>query len=220
MSKKKPTSFFFEHYSNGLIAKFINLQYPISLKYNEDLLNRVASRYPLIDKSLVALILKQFFQSWRDLLILGYTFELQKVFPFARLFFFYKPPIQGYIPYVESATKYSKKIERNQMTEPFDDEQEASYEYKPLDIEDIRANIKSYSSIKLAEMIVCDRYFGCYRDIAVLCMQQLAARRSAGDVFNFEDYIEQSFKKLPQLNQGAINIRDVISQTMGRAGKK
>jgi hypothetical protein len=59
----------------------LNRDYPISIKHNEDLVNRVHSRYPLLDKSEVAIIVKAVFTSFRDMLVLG------KVMNFHNLFF-------------------------------------------------------------------------------------------------------------------------------------
>ena len=89
-------------------------------------------------------------------------------------------------------------------------------EYKPLDINLIRSNINSYSSEKLCEMIVCDRYFGCYREIAIICMEELSRRRMSGDTFHFESYIDNALKGLPDLNINGINLRDVLQQAIGR----
>lgn len=88
--------------------------------------------------------------------------------------------------------------------------------YQALDIEVVRKNVPTYPSEKLAEMVVCDRYFGCYREIAIICMTELAARRANGDPFNFENYIDASFKKLPELNISGINLRDILVQSIGR----
>jgi hypothetical protein len=85
-----------------------------------------------------------------------------------------------------------------------------------LDLELVRKNVPSYSSEKLCEMIVCDRYFGCYREIAVMCMEELAKRRLAGDVFNYETYIDNSYNDLPKLNFGVFDIREALQQAIGR----
>src|SRR5260221_5153063 len=69
-----------------------------------------------------------------------------------------------------------------------------------LDIDQVAANIPLYSNQKLCEMIVCDRYFGFEQKISAICMAELAKRRQAGDVFNFESYIEQVNKEMPVLD--------------------
>lgn len=63
------------------MVDLINQENPVSLKYNEELVNRVYARYPLISKAEVGMIVKTIFQGMRDLLILG------KVLNFNTLFF-------------------------------------------------------------------------------------------------------------------------------------
>lgn len=47
----------------------LNRKYPISLKYIQHLVDRVYSRYPLIEKYEITLIIKYFFESIRDILL-------------------------------------------------------------------------------------------------------------------------------------------------------
>lgn len=101
----------------------------------------------------------------------------------------------------------------------FDDDG-TEVEVKPLDLEVIRKNVPTYNSQKLCEMIICDRYFGCYRDIAVMCMEELAARRAAGDMFDFEGQIEKGLMGLPKLNLKNMDIRDVLGQMINKKGFK
>ena len=71
---KKPniiTPFFFKEHTHQEVVDDLNDQYPISLKHNEDLINRVHARYPLLDKFEVGVIVKAVFASFRDLLVLG-----------------------------------------------------------------------------------------------------------------------------------------------------
>ena len=82
MKKKKTVvPFFFKDQSHQEVVDQFNNDYPVNLKYNEDLVNRVHARYPLIDKIQVSIITKAIFQSFRDLLVLG------KVLNFNNLFF-------------------------------------------------------------------------------------------------------------------------------------
>lgn len=81
---KKPKvvkSFSFKDLSHQEMVDLVNESHPVNLKYNEDLVNRVYARYPIIDKSKVAIIIKAVFQSFRDLLI------LEKVLNFNNLLF-------------------------------------------------------------------------------------------------------------------------------------
>lgn len=81
-----------------------------------------------------------------------------------------------------------------------------------LDINVIRNNIDTYDVKKLCEMVVCDRYFSLNREISVICMQELSKRREAGDTFDFENYIESSYKDLPVLHLGTTDLRSVLGQ--------
>jgi hypothetical protein len=69
----------------------LNTERPVSLKYNEDLVNRVYARYPVIDKSEVGLIIKAVFSSIRDLWILGNVLNFNNLFLGAKLHFFQRP---------------------------------------------------------------------------------------------------------------------------------
>ena len=71
----------FNDQTNQQVIDNLNIDYPISLKYNQDLVERIAIKYPLLNKSEVATIVKAVFSSFRDLLILG------KVLNFNNLFF-------------------------------------------------------------------------------------------------------------------------------------
>jgi hypothetical protein len=86
-----------------------------------------------------------------------------------------------------------------------------------LDIEEMKANIPQFTSQKLCEMVVCDRYFGFEQKISVICMEELAARRLKGEVFNFEGYIEQVSKEMPVLDlSGSPDIRTILNQAISR----
>jgi hypothetical protein len=84
---KKPKlvkPFFFKQLDHQEVVDLINKEMPVNIKYNEDLVDRVYARYPLIDKIQVSIIVKAVFQSLRDLLVLG------KVINFNNLFFDFK----------------------------------------------------------------------------------------------------------------------------------
>jgi hypothetical protein len=85
----------------------------------------------------------------------------------------------------------------------------------PLDIDAMRKGVSTFTSEKLCSIIVCDRYFGCYHDVAIMCMTELALRRANGDNFPFEKVIDEEYAKLPQLNFNSFDIRDVIKQAAG-----
>ena len=105
------------------------------------------------------------------------------------------------------------------MTDNINDLSE-EIEYQPLDLNVVKDKIPTYSTEKLCEMIVCDRYFGCFREIAIMCMEELAKRRIAGDSFPFEEYIDASFRKLPELSFTTPNLRDVLQKAAKMQGAK
>jgi hypothetical protein len=88
----------------------------------------------------------------------------------------------------------------------------------PFDLKKIRDNLPKYTVEKLCEMIVADRYFKFNDEIQVMCMEELARRREAGDPFEFETYIETSLKELPVLSDAMPNIRDVLSNMVKTKG--
>lgn len=86
-----------------------------------------------------------------------------------------------------------------------------------LDMDQIKANLPQYSSKKLCEMIVCDRYFGFEQKMSIMCMEELAKRRVAGDTFAYEAHIDTISKELPELNLTAIpDIRTILNQAVSR----
>lgn len=88
---KKPKTvapFSFKEQTNQQMVDELNADYPISLKHNEDLVNRVHARYPLLDKSEVGIIIKAVFASFRDLLVLGKILNFNNLFFDTKLHFF------------------------------------------------------------------------------------------------------------------------------------
>lgn len=74
--------------SHQQMVDHLNENHPISLKHNEDLINRVHARYPVLDKSEVGIIVKAVFSSFRDLLVLGKIMNFNSLFFDAKLHFF------------------------------------------------------------------------------------------------------------------------------------
>jgi len=74
--------------NNQMIVDYLNNNYPISIKYNEDLVNKVHARYPLLDKSEIGIVVKAIFSTLRDLLIRGETLNINNLFVNARLLMF------------------------------------------------------------------------------------------------------------------------------------
>lgn len=97
-----------------------------------------------------------------------------------------------------------------------DDDDTDNLENIPLNLGTIKENLPSYSSQKLCEMIVCDRYFGCYKEMAIMCMEELANRRIAGSTFDFESHIDKCYNELPKLDFSIPDLGDVLRQAIGR----
>lgn len=85
-----------------------------------------------------------------------------------------------------------------------------------LSAEEMSARVPTFSQEKLCEIIVCERYFGCYKDLALQCMEELAKRRINGEQFDFESYIEKSFNDLPKLEFTVPDISAVLRQFIGK----
>ena len=79
-----------------------------------------------------------------------------------------------------------------------------------LDLNVVKLNIPSFASDKLCDMIICDRYFGYNKDVAIFCMEELANRRANGDSFDFETYIKESIAKLPKLDFSMPDFNNIL----------
>jgi hypothetical protein len=68
-------------------------------------------------------------------------------------------------------------------------------------------NIANFTSEKLADMIVMNRYLSLYGELSTAAMQELASRREGGDTFDYETYITTNLEKLPkfQIDLGRVN---------------
>ncbi len=94
------------------------------------------------------------------------------------------------------------------------DDDGSDVEEVKLDIDLVKSNVPKYSNEKLCEMIVCDRYFGFEHKIAIICMEELAKRRTAGDTFAFEGHIEHLQKEMPVLNLVNPDLRSMLHQVI------
>jgi hypothetical protein len=89
MKKQKVVkAYYFKELSKQDMVDLVNEEFPINIKYNEDLIDRIYARYPLIDKYKVSIIVKTLFQSMRDLLVLGKVLNFNSLFFDTKLFFF------------------------------------------------------------------------------------------------------------------------------------
>jgi hypothetical protein len=85
MIEKKYPKFYLRNISNEQMVELLNKEYPIDLRYNEDLVERVHTQYPLVSKTEIATVIKCVFSSMRDLLFLGKTFNFRRLFIRTRL---------------------------------------------------------------------------------------------------------------------------------------
>ena len=89
MKKKKIVKpFFFKDLDKQDVVNILNKENIINLKYNEELVDRIHLRYPVISKTDVSIIVKAVFQSMRDLLILGKVLNFNKLFFDTKFHFF------------------------------------------------------------------------------------------------------------------------------------
>lgn len=69
-----------------------------------------------------------------------------------------------------------------------------------LSDEDFKKNIPAMSNDKLCEIIVCFRYLGLMENESVLAMEELAGRRTNGEIFEYEKRIDDLAVDLPSIN--------------------
>jgi len=78
----------FKNMSYSDMVMFLNKELPINIKYNEELINRIHCKYPILSKSQISMIVKLVFQSIRDFLVLGKILNFNKLFFDTKLHFF------------------------------------------------------------------------------------------------------------------------------------
>lgn len=67
-----------------------------------------------------------------------------------------------------------------------------------------------FNNIKLCDIIITYRYLGLMKDESISAMEELAKRRASGDVFEFEKYIEEKMKELPDFKK-ELNLLDYFN---------
>lgn len=92
------------------------------------------------------------------------------------------------------------------------DLEENDVEDQAVSDQSIIDKIPTFTSKKLCEIIVCNRYINYNKNLAIKCMEELSKRRQGGDDFDFESYIEKSLSELPKLNFGSsLDLREILS---------
>lgn len=81
---------------------------------------------------------------------------------------------------------------------------------KKLDEKEVIENIGKYSNTKLADMVIVYRYFGLYEKISIAAMEELGKRRIAGDLFEYEKYIDANLATLPKLEFKITDLQSIM----------
>lgn len=85
--KYKAENFRYKNKTHREVYEIINKKLPISLKNNEDLINRVHERYPILSKTEISIVVKAIFSALRELLILGKIVNIRTILAYMRLSF-------------------------------------------------------------------------------------------------------------------------------------
>jgi|SRR5579885_1331239 len=80
--------YYFKEVDRQEMVDQLNRELPVNVKFNEDLVDRIHARYPLLDKTEISVIVKSVFQSIRDLLVLGKVLNFNTLFFDTKLHFF------------------------------------------------------------------------------------------------------------------------------------
>lgn len=80
--------------------------------------------------------------------------------------------------------------------------------------------LNKYTNIQLCDIIITNRYLNIFKDEAQKCMIELSLRRQNGDNFDYESYIEDNFKSLPDLNIDIKNINNSLQELKNMVNKK
>jgi hypothetical protein len=75
-------------------------------------------------------------------------------------------------------------------------------------------DIKTFNSKKLCQIILSYRYLKLNKELSIQCMEELGRRRANGDQFDFESYLKEISKELPELNFSIPNIKDILLQAI------
>ena len=105
--------FYFRDLDHDQAVEYFNEEFPVSIKYSEDLVSRVHARYPLLDKIQVSVIIRAVFQSMRDLLIAGKVLNFYHLFLDFKLHVFTSYTNMTTFPAVKVLISTPKKLRKN-----------------------------------------------------------------------------------------------------------
>jgi hypothetical protein len=112
---KKPKTikpFKFKDISHKDMADILDKELPINIKYNEDLINRIHSKYPFVSKTETAIVVKTIFQSIRELLVLGKIINFHNLFFNTKLYFFDYNKNGNKMPHIKVKSTTSPKLRK------------------------------------------------------------------------------------------------------------
>jgi hypothetical protein len=73
-----------------------------------------------------------------------------------------------------------------------------------MNLEEKQKLIPNMSMEALAANVVVYKSLGIYKDFAIKCMEELAKRKALGNTFDYEKFIEDELKKIP-------NFKDTVT---------
>lgn len=109
-----------------------------------------------------------------------------------------------------------KNLKKNNLfnfedLEDFNDDSD----FSELTEDELLKNISTLPSVKLAEVIIANRYLNLYQELSLKAMEELGQRRIAGDSFQYEEYIETNMKDLPKIDFTFPQIASLLDQLKG-----
>jgi hypothetical protein len=88
VSYRKVQKFYFKKFTAKQLITLLDLIFPVTLKYNEEMVNKIASQYPYVNKATISKIVLTSFTCMRELLILGKILNFNRLFFNTKLYFF------------------------------------------------------------------------------------------------------------------------------------
>lgn len=93
-----------------------------------------------------------------------------------------------------------------------DDFTDDDEEFEEMSEAELIAKVPEFTSVRLCDIIVANRYLGFYKALQIPCMEELAKRRIAGDQYEFEQYIEDQLKDMPKIEFDLTNLSAALEQ--------
>jgi nucleoid DNA-binding protein len=85
--KYKAETYKYKNRTHREVYDIVEKELPISLKNNENLINQIHERYPILSKTEISIIVKMVFSSLREMLILGKIINIRTILAYMRLSF-------------------------------------------------------------------------------------------------------------------------------------